>query len=230
MCAFVIKKKPSHRYYPSVKCFQSVLWNNTIVDSWAAVKNGWENGTKQPSLRVEICCKQDCRYKQFINYLYVKIRWRTEWCFFHNIGFFMMSVDKNVGLVAGTRGSIIPRKKANIHQLAFPFISMAASQLVQDLPEVHCHKVFFFWPITRAVNAMWLITLKLADGTTRTYTDLNPSLGTILIYDVKPRKCPEERTSWSALVFCSDRQLCVSLCLNIFTVITFFDLHGRYKK
>lgn len=66
----------------------------------------------------------------------------------------MMCVDKNVGLVAGTRGSIIPRKKANIHQLAFPFISMAASQLVQDLPEVHCHKVFFFWPITRAVNAM----------------------------------------------------------------------------
>lgn len=56
----------------------------------------------------------------------------------------MMCVDKNVGLVAGTRGSIIPRKKANIHQLAFPFISMAASQLVQDLPEVHCHKVFFF--------------------------------------------------------------------------------------
>lgn len=37
---------------------------------------------------------------------------------------------------------------------------MALAQLVQDLPEVHCHE-FFGGLITNTINAMQLTTLKL---------------------------------------------------------------------
>lgn len=76
-CVNAIKEEPSRRYYASVKCFQSVLWNNTAIDSWAAVKNEWENDTKQEEICEIWSCRPICTSKNY---------WMTEW--YHHMGFF----------------------------------------------------------------------------------------------------------------------------------------------
>lgn len=87
---------------------------------------------------------------------------------------------------------------------------MALGQLVQDLPEVHSHALFFYFYgglITNTVNAMRLTTLKLPKSFISDY----PELG--------------RQTQGPAGVhlFYLDQQLLVSYFLNILTLTAFFN-------
>lgn len=106
-CVNVIKEEPSRRYYPSVKCFQSVLWNNTTVDSRAAVKNDWENGTKPPPLRAEISCEHYGGWKTMHSYRHIC---RSKFSFLSSFHFYAVWWQ-NLGHVTGTRRYIILRRK-----------------------------------------------------------------------------------------------------------------------
>lgn len=102
---------------------------------------------------------------------------------------FLMEPGENLGHGAETRKSIIPhsQKKANIHLLVFLFISTAVTQLVQDLPEVHCNKFF-----------LWGLIIRAADprrNKNQRCTNLNFSWGNVLTWVVNLNQ------SWSLHFF-----------------------------